>query len=1238
MSHVNEPSPNVHPALTKQGRAQRQPSAIRSALMTLGSPKLTVVLLAVGMLVVLVGTVQQTRHDIHEVKKMHFHSLLVAVQFQEILVPAWFPEKYHNVAGGFYIPSGVSVIIAMLVNLLVAHMMRFRVQAAGGRLAAGVAVMLLGAGLTAMVIANGNANGFQDTPLFPWSSLWVVLQAGLAASVAAALYGASMLRGEAKMVRLLLWIYALVVGTLFVLTVYLGEKAFIGDDAMRVVWRLMQGTVGAIVVYGGAAFVFKRKAGIVVIHLGLLLLMLGELYTTYNAGEQRMSVYEGKSSNFTYDIERGEMAIISEPNGQHQKVVVVPDHFLKGDAEIRDASLPFVIQPIKYIENVALQERVIGDGSPETNGLGAFVKVVPLPRSTGASANDQIDMAGAYVQLLHPKTGDNLGVYLICQQMYENDKFLLDEVVVDGISYQIGLRFKHFYKPYSVFLEETRRIDYVGTKTAQTYSSTFQLTHPAAGVDERKQISMNKPLRYSDETFYQAGHGVDPETGEEVSTIQIVKNTGWMIPYVCCSFVGIGLFVHFFLIFIRFSKATAGVSFLQRKIPWASVISSLVIVGILGGWVASQRREKVVEFEGMQIDRLGHVPVVSGGRVLPLDSLARTTLRHLRKREVAVDANGEKQPAIRWVADVMFSESAYKDYYVFRIENPELLGALKLVRRKTHLFSLNDLDRCMDDILEMSEDANEIGRVGVAQLSNLQKRILALSNNIDRVTGIRLALGSPSRFGSEDVLNAISWMNSVANSKQVPLAVPGVKAEDWSAVSLHLAAPWFKQLAENHQVATVDELAEKVVRESLTDPMREIVFRNRAIRLIATMIKDEGMSTDGRDPVDLAKQALVNPLPEIQEMLTRLREQQKDWIMAAADMQMRPLFSETAQKMRGICKVDLDAYFRGEVTSSESPWLELGRAYHAKDAVAFNRAVADQLVWAEAEDNPIVNASLVSHEVVFNQFSPFYLATVLYVIAFVFVLVSWTFSGIEANRVAGIVRSMAWGAIGVAILVHTIGLVDRIVISGRPPITNLYSSALFIPWACSLMALFAFEAVAGKGIGVLLASSMSTMMLLAAYSLSLDGDTFSVLVAVLDTQFWLATHVICISLGYSASFVAAGVAALYVLSGWVSFKKFAVTRKQLPHLIYGMTCYALLLSFVGTVSGGLWADDAWGRFWGWDVKGKRRLDDRLGKRSGTSREVVRVGQGSGRRHVGLTWRYRNALVLVRRQRIGNRVA
>jgi ABC-type transport system involved in cytochrome c biogenesis permease subunit len=161
--------------------------------------------------------------------------------------------------------------------------------------------------------------------------------------------------------------------------------------------------------------------------------------------------------------------------------------------------------------------------------------------------------------------------------------------------------------------------------------------------------------------------------------------------------------------------------------------------------------------------------------------------------------------------------------------------------------------------------------------------------------------------------------------------------------------------------------------------------------------------------------------------------------------------------------------------------------------------------------------------------------------------------------------------------------VARVYIQGRPPVTNLYSSAIFVGWGAAILGLV-LERIYRNGIGAVTAAGMGFLTLLLAHNLALDGDTMTMMQAVLDTNFWLATHVVVITLGYSATFLAGFLGILYVLRGVFTRSLTLDMQRSLSRMIYGIICFATLFSFVGTILGGIWADQSWGRFWGWDPK------------------------------------------------------
>lgn len=271
----------------------------------------------------------------------------------------------------------------------------------------------------------------------------------------------------------------------------------------------------------------------------------------------------------------------------------------------------------------------------------------------------------------------------------------------------------------------------------------------------------------------------------------------------------------------------------------------------------------------------------------------------------------------------------------------------------------------------------------------------------------------------------------------------------------------------------------------------------------------------------------------------------------------------------------IDTLHSGRIHPAVTAYAAMATTYRQAQPTQFNEALTDYRSWlTQAGYTPELGKG--RREFLFHQWSPFYQSTALYVIVFILGCATWFVTAPALGRTA-------FWLLVLAFLVHTAGIVFRMVLEGRPPVTNLYSSAVFVGWGAVLLGIF-LERIYRDGIGLVMASTLGFLTQIVAHNLSLDGDTMEMLRAVLDTNFWLATHVITITLGYSAMFVAGFLAIMYVIRGVFTRHLGAATRQALARMVYGVVCFATLFSFIGTILGGIWADQSWGRFWGWDPK------------------------------------------------------
>ena len=172
------------------------------------------------------------------------------------------------------------------------------------------------------------------------------------------------------------------------------------------------------------------------------------------------------------------------------------------------------------------------------------------------------------------------------------------------------------------------------------------------------------------------------------------------------------------------------------------------------------------------------------------------------------------------------------------------------------------------------------------------------------------------------------------------------------------------------------------------------------------------------------------------------------------------------------------------------------------------------------------------------------------------------------------------------ILYASAGVIHRSVVMERPPVANLYDTIPF----CTIIAVIIFallEYVTRRRIMMVMAiiTGVVGMFVTMRYEIVEGKDTMGPLRAVLRSNFWLATHVVMIAIGYSGALMTCFLSTVYVylrLAGF--YDDDAKMRRFYTRSVYGLTCFTLFFSLVGTVLGGIWANDSWGRFWGWDPK------------------------------------------------------
>ncbi len=484
--------------------------------------------------------------------------------------------------------------------------------------------------------------------------------------------------------------------------------------------------------------------------------------------------------------------------------------------------------------------------------------------------------------------------------------------------------------------------------------------------------------------------------------------------------------------------------------------------------------------------QFGELPVLSGGRVKPLDTLARSSLLTLSGKQT-VRQDKEKISALKWFMEMISLPSSADERPVFRIDDPDVLGLMAIEQTSKRYFSYADLNPHFANIEQQAVQANQLKS---DQRSRFQGAILHLHGRLQLYNRLQNTLDRSGREKSLQNLGQVYEHLKGLMAAHVNRQKPKMNSEDVKHFSDILNEYSFLNLmAEFYPLPTTGKSSNEIIWIS---PGQSVL---------------QSVSPAGLHPGLVAYSSVADALRE-------------------------------------------------------------------DDPNIFNRAVSDYTHWLEIQVPNFLRKSRIEYR--FNHAAPFLTSLVLYLMAFLLIMASWMLSRSSLSQVG-------YGLIISTFGLHTLGLILRIYLQGRPPVTNLYSSAIFVGWVAVLLGIF-LERRSRKGIGTAVSALIGFVTLIIAHNLAAQGDTLEMMRAVLDSNFWLATHVVCITIGYGSTFLAGTIGIIYILRKMFDPHWDAETGIILERMAYGVVCFSLFFSFTGTILGGIWADQSWGRFWGWDPK------------------------------------------------------
>ena len=489
MAHTN---PDNKPEETEEeffARESKNSFKALPFLKPLASLKLTVVLLALSVLLVFFGTLAQRHLGIWEAVDQYFRCWFAKVEFK-----IFFPNS-EKMTGWFPFPGGFILGGLMLINLLVAHSITFKIRIKNGkRLILGSIFLIIGLALT-----------------------WMVYQG-----------------------------------------MFTPEVAATTDEAYtRILYRFLRSFAPALALMVACLFLYGKRGGVILLHGGMILLLLSELITTISHREGTILIPEGGSANFIDDSLAYELVLVDRSSeGEFDKVLTIPQKRLVEGDILKDPALPFDVKTIKLMRNSDYPEpKFVQMGASKYGvdaGLGVrqFGKEITQEDGVTMGARNTPAMV---LQFLNKEDGKSLGTYFFSMYWYARafnlqipDQY--QELKVGETNFDMQMRNKREYlvskdssKPFTIKLLDFRFDKYIGTRTPSNFSSLIRLEDPEKDVNRLINIWMNNPLRYADRNFFQQAYTPD----EKGTILQVVSNDGWMLPYICFMIIGLGMTIHF---------------------------------------------------------------------------------------------------------------------------------------------------------------------------------------------------------------------------------------------------------------------------------------------------------------------------------------------------------------------------------------------------------------------------------------------------------------------------------------------------------------------------------------------------------------------------------------------------------------------------------------------------------------------------------------------------------------------
>lgn len=520
-----------------------------------------------------------------------------------------------------------------------------------------------------------------------------------------------------------------------------------------------------------------------------------------------------------------------------------------------------------------------------------------------------------------------------------------------------------------------------------------------------------------------------------------------------------------------------------------------------------------------------HIPIQEEGRIKPLDSFARNQLLKIygKSKLTIYDQNNKKYKisAINWLYSILKQEPSSLNQNIFKIENPTVVNALNLEITQNLTYSFNQIN----DGLNQENNQELIQKLIKADkefLTLVEKQILDL--HIKRNLFIEL-------------YNSASCVVPIMTIADSMLAEAfNIKQNESISYSYYLR----NQINIHHNLQKLINLIDtkdtnnntlfelKAIMDGISIFENEIFIRNHSNKIRSS------------DILKLFPNELewFSPWNIIDQLKTANKISESNNILLIT---LENIFSEKKKSNTKIDLVDLTEY---------------------------------QNVIQNYTD---INSNILMREVNYNQSNLFFWSLIFYILTLLSLLALSIFR-LYSNHFKLIPITL----IIIGFLYHLSGIIIRITILERPPVSTLYESIIFVGLITVLFSIV-LEIIKKDHLSLFIGSIGGIILHYISFGYAADGDTLGVLVAVLNSNFWLATHVTTITTGYGATVICSLIGHLYLFKA-VFNPNDKAQLKTIYNNMLAMTFIALFFTMFGTILGGIWGDQSWGRFWGWDPK------------------------------------------------------